>query len=147
MNVEKFCKFAKFYGLETITVSCEMLFSIYQDVSKDNTISIYEYTEKYHLSIHEFVICIVYFEYCYLIGAKNISVEEGMIRPLDYTDQGLLLRYGVFFTNKNSYAQILEQLGNQAIHDLEYFNERFLIPGVRILNSNIYYVGDIDDEK
>lgn len=147
MDINRFSKFAKFYGLDSITVTNELLLVIYKDINHITNIPMKEYSEKYHLSIHEFIITILYFEYCYLIGGKNISIEENQISSMNYTDQGLILRYGSLFSDKNSYTQIIEKMGNQAVSDLNYFNEHFLIPGVRILNSNVYYVGDINEEK
>lgn len=147
MDTNRFSKFAKFYGLAPITVTNELLSIIYKDINNINNIPMKEYSEKYHLSLHEFIITILYFEYCYLIGGKNISIEENSIHSMNYSDQGLILRYGPLFSDKNNYTQIIEKMGNQAVSDLNYFNEHFLIPGVRILNSTVYYVGDINEEK
>ena len=147
LDANRFARFAAFYGLTAITVTSESLFHIYTEVHTLEILSIAELSEKYHLSIYEFIVIIVYFEYCSLMGGKSVSVEDNKIQSMNTKDQELILRYGYFLSNKDSYDQVLAKTGNIAANDLKYFDVHFLFPGVRVLNSTIYYVGDIDEKK
>ncbi len=145
MDEKKYYAFACFYGVQK-TISKELLFSIYNDVQTLNTIKISDYSDKYQITPYELIIVILYFEYFQLIERKNIGFQENYIHDADYKDQALVYKYGSLFLDKLSYSEILAKLGNGANQELAYLQERFLIPGVRFLNSTLYYVGDLDEK-
>ena len=62
-NGGKFSYFMKFYGIMDSTITSELLNTIYQDVKGLANIPLSVYSEKYHLSIYEFIVIILYFEY------------------------------------------------------------------------------------
>ena len=144
---DKISSFMKFYGVENFLVNPEVLQTIYQDIKDLSTISISAYSEKYHFSSYEFIIIVLYFEYYQLISRKNISLKEDVIRSMDSMDQQLIMKYGSFFLSQYNYSQIVEMVGDIASGELEQLNQHFLYPGVRIINSTIYYVGDVYEKN
>jgi len=144
-NGDKFLSFLRFYGVENNSITNELLKTIYQDIRMVSNIPISTTSEKYQVSAYEFIVVILYFEYFQLIGRKNVSFESNIIRPIDYMDQQLIMRYGTFFLDKQNYSQIVSVMGMNAVQELDFFEKHFLSPGVRIINSTIYYVGGIDE--
>ena len=143
MDEKKYYTFACFYGVQK-TLSKELLLSIYDDIQSLDSIKISDYSDKYQITPYEFIIVILYFEYFQLIERKNIGIQENYIHDADYKDQALVYKYGTVFLDKLSYSEIVSKIGNDANQELNYLQERFLFPGVRFLNSTIYYVGDLD---
>ena len=145
MNEKKYYTFACFYGVQK-TLSRDLLLTIYDDIHTLKSFKLSDYSEKYQISVYELIIVILYFEYFQLIERKNIGYQENIINNADYKDQGLVYKYGTLFLDKLSYSDIINKIGNVASAELSYLQERFLVPGVRIMNSTIYYVGDLNEK-
>ena len=54
----------------------------------------------------------------------------------------MMQKYNTYFQNKTPLSDIVNAMGKNAITDLNTMNSNFLMPGVRYVNSNLYYVGD-----
>ena len=145
MDIQKYYKFANFYGIPS-AISNQLLYSIFLDIQTTSTMKITTYGQKYQVSPYEFVVIVLYFEYYQLISKKVISYEEDTITQASYADQGLLYKYGPLFLSKSDYPKIMASMGNTAVGDLTYLNQKFLIPGIRIIGSNIFYVGDLNEK-
>ena len=57
-------------------------------------------------------------------------------------EKGIISQYNTYFQNKTPLNDIVNAMGKNAITDLNTMNSNFLMPGVRYVNSNLYYVGD-----
>ncbi len=145
-QTNKILVFLKFYGIENPVVTGELLKSIYEEIKNMSSISISVYSEKYGIQPYEFVVCVLYLEYFQFISRKSVSVENDLMKTIDSTDQQLIMKYGTFFSEKKSYQQIIDIVGDTAVKELNDCNQCFLTPGVRIINSTVYYVGDIDEK-
>ena len=144
MDEKKYYAFACFYGVQK-ALSKDLLLNIYNDINRLNSFKISDYSDKYQISPYELIIVILYFEYFQLIERKNIGYQDNIINSADYKDQGLVYKYGTLFLDKLTYSDIINKMGNSASEELSYLQDRFLIPGVRIMNSTIYYVGDLNE--
>ena len=82
---------------------------------------------------------------------KNISevyFDGNVMIPVRQNNLSLILKYQPFFVKKTVYNDIVENIGQSAIREMDSLNQLYLIPGVRIINSQIYYyVGDINEDK
>ena len=130
--------FFQFYAVKNNGVTPSLLKTIYADMKRTTSLS---------LSIYEFVVAVLYLEYYQLTSRRNISIQEDLMKMIDFHDQELIMKYGSFFLEKCSYQEILERIGNSANQDLEFCNEHFLIPGVRMIDSTIYYVGEVYEKN
>ena len=54
----------------------------------------------------------------------------------------MIQKYTVHFQNKSDFHSISTSVGGNVSNDLEYMNKHFLMPGVRFIDSKLYYVGD-----
>lgn len=146
LDENKFLLFARFYGLDA-TVSKEVLQSILNEVSKMASISISNCSNNYQLFPYQFVIAVLYLEYYQLFSLREVYLEGNVIVPVRQNNQGLVTKYKPYFVDKLSYQEIVQKLGQNAVKELALLNQLFLIPGVRIIGSQIYYVGDLDENK
>ncbi len=138
----KFSKFAMFYGLQA-TLSNDVIFLIFQDIQQISRIKISFYSNKYGISSQEFVVLFLYFEFLSLISRKAISVHEDFIYPISIADQNLIHKYDVYFKEKDSFEVLTSKLGNGILKDISHLEYFLLVPGVRFIQSQLYYVGDI----
>ena len=51
-------------------------------------------------------------------------------------------KYLEFFNNKCNLGDITNKMGRNSINDIYYINSNYLVPGVRLIDSNIIYVED-----
>ena len=146
LSEKKYTVFAQFYGLQTI-VSREVLERILNDIRNMPSISISSCSETYQLTPYEFVVAVLYLEYFQLIGLREVYLQSNVMIPMRQKYVGIVSQYKPLFANKLSYEEIVQQIGQVAINELGELNQLFLIPGVRIINSKMYYVGDINEIK
>lgn len=144
MDEEAFFRFACFYGLQK-KISKEILNSIYQDIYKNKSFRIVNICNKYSLSNYEVIVIVLYFEFCHILEHKKVSLEDENVDAISFNEQALLYKYGSYFSEKKTYNEIVKLVGDKASSELDYINQFYLFPGVRILNSTIYYVGDIHE--
>ena len=142
----KFLIFSRFYGLEAI-VSKTILREILNDISKMPSISISNCSNNYQLLPYQFVIAVLYLEYFQLFDLREVYLEGNVMVPVRQNNQGLIIKYKPYFVNKLSYEEIIQKIGQSAVKELALLNQLFLIPGVRIIGDQIYYVGDLDENK
>ncbi len=145
MNTSIYYPFANFYGIQS-TITNELLYTIFLEIQQMSNMKISTYSTKYQISSYEFIVILLYFEYFHLIGRKSVSFEDDFITQASYADQNLIYKYGSYFLAKSDFPKILANMGNIAISDITYLNRKFLIPGVRVVNSNIIYVGDLNEK-
>ena len=143
MDGERFFRFAQFYGVGT-RLSSEQLNAIYESLKNAGEYSISIYAKQLQISPYEMIVIILYFEYFLLLDKKAISMKEDIVRHMNATDQGYLFKYGPYFIDKKPIEQIKAQLGEGSLKELEYIQEYFLYPGVRLWDSKIYYVEGVD---
>ena len=78
---------------------------------------------------------------------KTLSIHEGqdLISVLNTKEDGLIIKYSIQFSNKYDYNTIVRNVGLGSEKEIEMIIENHLIPGVKLENSNLYYVGDLDE--
>ena len=143
MNGERFARFAQFYGV-SMNLTYEQLNSFYQIILRSTDMSITTVANQYQISPYEMIILILYFEYFHLIDNKSISMKEDMMRPMNSGEQSLAFKYGSFFLDKSDFPKIQSMLGENASSDMNLIQEYFLVPGVRFIDSKLYYVEGVD---
>lgn len=146
LDENKFLAFSRFYGLDAV-VSKEVLQQILNDISKMPSISISNCSNNYQILPYQLVIAILYLEYFQLFGLREVYFEGNVIVPVRQNNQGLITKYKPYFASKLSYEEIVQKMGQSAVKELALLNQLFLIPGVRIIGTQIYYVGDLDENK
>ena len=139
MNI--FFKFANFYEIKC-NVSKELILKIFLDYYVDKNCIISLAASNYNLNNNEFVLIILYLEYLNLLPIKSISLTNNYMNKLSYNEEKLIVKYKEYFENKNSYNDIISFIGNNSCDELYIINLNYLFPGIRIIDSNIYYVGD-----
>ena len=111
------------------------------------TIKISELSQKLNITNNELVIVLLFLEYLEISPVRNINLQGDITTPLTSIDQTLVNKYAFYIDNKNSINTLRQKLGDSVDNDLYYLDSRFLFPGVRVINSVIYYVGDLNEKK
>ena len=141
INIDSYNNFARFYGL-SLGISKELILNIYDDIKHLNSICISEFSKKYNISVNVFIVIIIYLEYIELLGRKSISIESDSINELSSKEGNMVFKYSNFFKIKGSIEAFISSFGDISLSDLIYIDKFFLFPGVRYIDSKIYYVGD-----
>ncbi|MBQ6497308.1 MAG: hypothetical protein IJI58_01170 [Bacilli bacterium] len=141
MTLEQYAKFASFYGVQA-TTSIDNLLKAYTELLIGNNWVISEKAKLYNVSNLELVIMVLYIEYLGLINKRMISIEMDSIKKTSFVEQNMVQKYNTYFKEKKDYDSIIEAMGNKAANDLATMNDTFLMPGIRLINSKLYYVGD-----
>ena len=139
MNV--FIKFANFYNLQ-VNVTKEIIVQIYMDVRQTESIKISFLGEKYKISNIEFVVIVLYLEYLKLIKSKNISLDNNFIKDMSYKEQNMVNKYSSYFNDKKDCDFIRQNVVGSSMDELNIISSSYLVPGVRMIDSKLYYVGD-----
>ena len=143
MSGERFARFAEFYGV-SLNLTSSQLQSIYQILLKATDLSIVTTANSLQISPDQMIVLILYFEYFHLIDNKCISLQEGVMRPMNSGEQSLAFKYGTFFLDKYDYEKIKSIIGDIASSDMNLIQEYYLAPGVRFIDSKLYYVEGVD---
>ena len=147
LDESRFSLFAQFYGLNTV-VPRNILERIFNEVPRMPSISISSCSSNYQITPYEFIVAVVYLEYYHLMELKEVYFDGNVMIPVRQNNLSLILKYQPFFVKKTVYNDIVENIGQSAIREMDSLNQLYLIPGVRIINSQIYYyVGDINENK
>lgn len=141
-----FTTFALFYGLNA-TVDKEFIKKVYDKYKVDANLKISEVSASLNISNNELVIILLYLEYLDLSPERNIFLQADTTTPLTTVDQTLVNKYKYYINEKWDFNSIKDKMGVSTNNDLYYLDSRFVFPGVRIINSIIYYVGDINEKK
>ena len=139
--LNQYMNFASFYGVKG-TVNEELIYNIFLNLRNDNDIIITNIANFYKIDRLEFVSIVLYLEYLKLLRSKKIVLDRDLITKSNYMDDNMVMKYVTLFDNKSSIDTIVSNSGKNSITDLTYLNDNFLIPGIRLIDSKIYYVGD-----
>ena len=115
------------------------------DIKNNYSISLSQISAKYNISINELIIVILYLEYKDLIIKRSISKNLDCTSPLTEKEEALVLKYSLLLFNKYDYNSLIKNAGFGAEKELDYMMNKLIIPGIRIENSTIYYVGDSNE--
>ena len=146
INLNTYKLFAAFYGI-TGAADLQKLQAIYLNYRNSSTISIKDECKLYGLNDYEFCVVILYLEYLNLFPKKLINYTSSMITSVSFKDASLVDKYNLYFNQKYDYNTICSMGGYSSTADLAYLNNYFLIPGIRLINSVLYYVGDLNEKK
>lgn len=146
INNNSYNTFALFYGLNS-QLSKKEIKNIYDCYKNNMTIKISELSQKLNITNNELVIVLLFLEYLEISPVRNINLQGDITTPLTSIDQTLVNKYAFYIDNKNSINTLRQNLGESVDNDLYYLDSRFLFPGVRVINSVIYYVGDLNEKK
>lgn len=142
LNANQYFHFAQFYGLPK-GLPEDLLRTIFGELDSRKEFRLSDYCKMYQISPYEFVVVILYFEYFHLIEKKHVSIEEDTVKPISSNDQEYIIQYGTYFYEKSDVSKIVMAKGERAKQDLQYIQSYFLYPGVRYLDSKLYYIGDV----
>ena len=141
ITVEQFNKFAAFYGFQA-TATLETILNVYKKFGDGRDCIISEEAKLLNLSNIEFVIIFLYLEYLGLINKKMISIEMDSIKKTTFVEQNIMQKYYTYLQDKQDLDTIVHSMGQNALNDLTNMNNNYLMPGVRMIDSKLYYVGD-----
>lgn len=141
VTIEQYNKFASFYGIQPIA-TIEIILSVYDSIKNNKDCIISREAEAHNLNNLEYVAIVLYLEYLGLIPKRMISIELDSMKKTSFVEQNMMQKYNTYFQNKTPLSEIINAMGNTALNDLNTMNKNFLMPGVRYVNSNLYYVGD-----
>lgn len=144
LNIEKLKKFALFYNIN-ITIDVNTLILMYDDFREFFSIPINNTAAKYNVSKEELIVIIEYLEYIGLIKTRSIHLAQDNISNPTTKEESLIIKYGLLFSGKYDFITIKRNIGIGAEKEVELLMENHLIPGVKMENSEIMYVGDLDE--
>lgn len=143
-DLNKYAKFANFYQI-TPTITEIALRGLAEDLKNNLIINITPIAEKNNITKDELIIVILYLEYVGLIRKRAIIYDNDCTAPLNDGEQNLIVKYSLYFSNKYDYRTIIQNVGINSDKEIDYLNRRYLLPGIRIDNSIVSYVGDLDE--
>lgn len=147
INIDKYKKFAVFYGIQS-NITLDTLTNIYNFYPKCSfPCQISELANNFGVTPYELIVIILFLEYIEAVSKKVISYQNNLISNPNYLDQKLIDKYSLQFKNKKNINDINNELGANTYNDIYYLNANYLIPGVRFINNQLYYVGDIYEEN
>lgn len=144
LTKEKFKIFCNFYNVNT-DISSEIIKAVYANAKANLTLSFTKLVELYNISKDEAILIILFLEYLGFINKRVILIDKDTTSLLTEYDNSLITKYALYLNNKFDYNTIIQRAGLNSDKELEYLNNKFLFPGVRIINSTIYYIGDLND--
>ena len=141
LNINNYYNFALFYGIKS-NINIDIIINIYNLMNNSNNIKISYIANQYNISNLEVVVIVLYLEYLNYLKEKSININNDIITNFSSQDKMLFDKYINFFRNKADYNTIINSSNSVSRDELNYINSYFLIEGVRIINNQIYYVGD-----
>ena len=124
------------------TATLDIIRNLFNELENNLSITLSEMANKYNISKDELIVIILFLEYKDLIKKRIISQNLDRTTPLTEKEESLILKYSLLFFNKFDYKTILEKAGFGAEQEIQYLMEKKLLPGVKIENNNLIYVGD-----
>lgn len=143
LDIEKLKKFGLFYNMN-ITINVDILTHIYEELKNIISIQISAYSQKYNITSEELIVIVEYLEYVGLLKRRAFHINQDAITNLNSQEDTLVIKYSILFSNKYDYETILKTAGFGSDKEVAYIIQNHLVPGVRIIDSKIYYVGDLD---
>lgn len=141
IDLNKYNKFCSFYSVQP-TANIETINSILELVKIPKYNDLAEIMNKYSLKLDETITIILYLEYIGLISKRKISTSNNCCMPLSINDESLILKYSLFFSNKESYDNIIKKVGLNSDKELNYMANNYLMPGVILYEKSLSYVGE-----
>lgn len=141
IKLEEFNKFAKFYNV-IITFQEDVLEKLSIILHSNIEINMQQICNDFNISVDELIVIILYLEYNDLIGKRAIVKNQNCTCQLTEKDESLILKYSLLFFDKFDYETMLQKGGFGSEAEIKYMDNRYLIPGVIIKDSTIYYYGD-----
>ena len=141
LSIKHYYFFASFYNINS-SITEEVLKLIYKDLTDNLIVNLSAFNDKYNVSKEEAIVIILFLEYLELIKRRVISYERDTASPLTEYDNSLVVKYTLYFMNKYDYNTIVGRVGINSDKELAYINSKYLVPGVRIIDKVVYYVGD-----
>ena len=142
INIEMYNKFASFYGV-TPTVDANTIFNIYTKYYDYGSLVISKEASIYNITSIEFIIIILYLEYNGLLkNIMKVSADIDNMRKLDNLEIVMVQKYYELFAKKYDFNSIVDKFGLNCSHELSLVDRYYMAPGIRIIDSKIYYVGD-----
>lgn len=144
IKLENYIEFSKFYGIES-KMTINNLLSIFSDYKTIgiSDFNLEEIAKKNVCDKYEIAVVISYFEYIGLFKRNTILLTTNSIIENPMVEQTLISKYYTLLSNKSDIETIKKTIGESYYSDLTTINEKFLFPGVRFIDQNIYYyVGD-----
>lgn len=142
-----YTNFSSFYGLTNINISTETLVNIFNYISNNNLQKISDISKMFNIDNYSSLIIYLYLEYLSLVPKKIFDYEKDSIIIPSKNDEILMNKYIYYFYSKSTYEDISKTMGPGVSNDLIYLQNKYLIPGVIYKDSNIYYVGDINEKR
>ena len=141
LNINNYYNFALFYGIKS-NINIDIIINIYNLMNNSNNIKISYIANQYNISNLEVVVIVLYLEYLNFLREKTINMNNDVISNFSMNDKTMFDKYISFIRNKTDYQTIVNSVGSQAVDELNYINNYFVIEGVRIFDKKIYYAGD-----
>ena len=137
-SYDSFLAFAKFYGIVPNT-NIETIKAIQTELANNFNITLSDYSAKYSLQPVELVVIILFLEYYDFIKKRSIVTSRNCTEEFNAKDSDISLKYSLYLSNKFDYNTIVQRAGLNSEEELQYLDANFLVPGVRIVEKNIYY--------
>ena len=142
INESDFQKFANFYGIQS-TVTKDIIKKIYKYYNDEIDHRISSEAAIYNISSMEYVVVILFLEYLDLLYEESIYLNNDKISQPSLQEEDIRKKYVVYLHEKKDLETITSIMGSNAKNDLAFLDSIFLIPGVRFVNANLYYCGDL----
>ena len=147
VNPNSYKKFALFYGIQS-NISDQLLDSIYVCYSNIQVpCKISDYANKFGVTPYEFIVICLYLEYIGVCAKRIKSYERDLITNPNNIDRNIVNKYSLYFNERNNIDEISVKAGGNTYNDIYYLQVNNLMPGVKLLNNQVYYVGDIYEEN
>ena len=98
-----------------------------------------------NISKDELIVVILFLEYLGLIRLRCILYGNDCTAPLNDMEQGYVMKYSLYFSNRYDYRTIVSSAGLNSDKEIDAMCRRYIVPGIRIVDSVIYYVGDLNE--
>ena len=141
ININNLIKFASFYEVN-ITIDNTRLVALYEEMKQLISAKLSELATKYNVSVEELIIAILFLEYKGLVRTRTINVNLDTITKLTDKEESLIIKYSLLFSNKYDYKTLVTNAGFGSEKEIDYMMEKYLVPGVKLDNQTIYYIGD-----
>ena len=142
INKNDFQKFANFYGIQT-TISKGVIKQIYKYYNDEKDHRISSEAAHFNVSNIEYIVVILFLEYLDLLFKESIYLKSDLISTPSLQEEDIRKRYVVHLHEKKDLEAIIAMVGDTAKNDLAFLDSIFLIPGVRFIDSKLYYYGDL----
>lgn len=147
LSIENYLKFARFYGIQS-SLTLENILNIHTTFSTlACPAKISAIANNFSISQYELIVVYLFFEYLGLLPKKTFMFDTDMISNTNMIDSNLVNKYNQFFINRKSIDEIIRLSGGNTYNDIVHLNSLFLVPGVRFVNNQLYYVGDFNENS